>query len=80
MVTDWKRFSPSLPLTGKVARLAVTDEVIQTQRTSHKQTIQQNFTVDGRTTTQNRRGDSRIARQTNGLNETNGRPQVSPTM
>ena len=55
----------------------MTDEVIQTQRTSHKQTIQQNFTVNGRTTTQNRRGDSRIARQTNDLTETNGKPMVA---
>ena len=47
MVTDWTRFSPSLPLTGKVARLAVMDEVIQTPRTFHKQTIQQIFTVNG---------------------------------
>ena len=60
---------------------AAVDEVIQTQRISHKQTIQQNFTDNDRTSPQKkRRGDSRIARQTNNLIKTNGRPMVAPTI
>ena len=55
MVTDWKQFNPSLPTgVGGLSRCLAddkTDEVIQTQRTFHKQTIKQKFTVNGQTTT-----------------------------
>ena len=50
---------------------AAVDEVIQTQRTYQKQTIKQNSTDNDRTYPKNRRGDSRIARQTNDLTKTN---------
>ena len=46
MVTDWKRSNLAFPL-GKVARLAVTDEVIPTQRTFQNKQYNQNLTVNG---------------------------------
>ena len=49
MVTGQKRLNSSLPTgVGGLSRCLAddkTDEVIQTQRTSHKQTVKQNFTV-----------------------------------